>query len=302
MISVVVCSINAGLASQLENNISHTIGVPFEIIILNNNVEKQSINYIYNKGAGMAKFNTVCFLHEDIIIHTPDWGNKLLNLFTDNPNIGLIGIAGSKYKSKTNSGWYTNSKDFDCCMITHLDYSGNESKVYLNPEPGSRLQEVVVLDGVFMCTRKSVWEEIKFDADLLKGFHFYDIDFSFRVSRKYAAVVSFEIDITHLTMGGDFGDNWIHHSELWHQKYADLLPVSCLGIKNSDTRSYELLVARTWLNLLMKQKVSYKRRVHWLSNLKFAKAVQMPLDAIKFMIYDLYKLFVVSKPRSKSTS
>lgn len=300
MISVVVCSINPELASRLENNITSTIGVPFEMIVLDNTVYKQSINHIYNRGAGMARYDVICFLHEDITINTTGWGNILLQLFSSRPEVGLVGIAGSKYKSKTHSGWFTHITEFDCCMITHVDYTGHETRVYSNPEPGSDFQEVVVIDGVFMCTRKSVWEEIKFDEELLKGFHFYDIDYSFRVSRKYASVVSFEIDLTHLTLGGDFGDNWIHHSKLWHDRYSRLLPFSCLSLESSEISKHEIRVAKTWLNLLMKQNVSLRKKFHWLANLKMTKAVKLPADIFKFMIYDVYKLFVRSKPRTKA--
>ena len=52
--------------------------------------------------------------------------------------------------------------------------------ICLQPNRENVLEEVVCLDGVFICSRKEVWQQSKFNDADLKGFHFYDIDFSLK--------------------------------------------------------------------------------------------------------------------------
>ncbi len=49
-------------------------------------------------GASQAKFNIICFLHEDVLFRSQNWGLTLVSLFADHPDLGLVGLAGSKYK------------------------------------------------------------------------------------------------------------------------------------------------------------------------------------------------------------
>jgi len=295
MISVVVCSINPSLALQLEKNIQQTIGVPFEMIVIDNRELKKGINAVYNIGASQATYDIICFLHEDIVFNSFEWGQVLSKLFSENERLGLIGIAGAKYKSRNDSGWYTGISAFDCCNIIHLDKNGQQKKMYANPIDGSHYQPVVVVDGVFMCSRKSVWNTIKFDETLLKGFHFYDIDYSFRVSQQFETVVSFQIDITHFTQGGDFGNNWIQYAEIWHDQYQHKLPFSIDPVKNEESKVFELKIADTWLNLLMKEKVSFGFRLKWLRRIGVKVSVKLLMPVIRFLVYDLLKWALVKK-------
>ena len=70
MISVVICSINKILAEQVSKNIHDTIGVPFELIVIDNNLLKKGIAHVYNLGAGRAKYDVICFVHEDVLFQT----------------------------------------------------------------------------------------------------------------------------------------------------------------------------------------------------------------------------------------
>jgi hypothetical protein len=42
LISIIVCSISAKLIEQLSNNIKETIGVPHELIAIDNTIKKRS--------------------------------------------------------------------------------------------------------------------------------------------------------------------------------------------------------------------------------------------------------------------
>src|SRR5258705_11866176 len=98
MITVIVCSVNKDLLEKLRNNIAATIGVEHEMLVTDNSIEQRSIAAVYNQAGAKAGFPFLCFVHEDVIIHTNGWGQKILNLFGQK-DIGLVGISGAGYKS-----------------------------------------------------------------------------------------------------------------------------------------------------------------------------------------------------------
>jgi hypothetical protein len=302
MISVVVCSINKQLAANVSQNILETIGVAHELIIIDNTIENKSINAVYNDGAHQAKFEIILFVHEDVLFTTNDWGKKIIHHFQENTQLGLIGIAGAKYKSKTNSGWFTGNSSFDCCNVLHIDKQGNQKRIFTTPNPGAVTERVVVIDGVFMCCLKSVWKEIKFNQTWLKGFHFYDLDFSLRVSKKFETIVCFDIDLVHLTEGGSFNDGWIDFSFLWHSKMneANQLPMSSIPKSMYQVKDAELGIANNWLKVLMKLNISFHYRLKWLSALGMSATSKMLKQTASFLIYPFVKSFLPSAKKKNA--
>lgn len=75
MISIIICSRNKNIDSELEQNILDTIGnIVYEVINIDNSTNNYSIFQAYNKGTQIAKYPYLCFMHEDILFHTADWG------------------------------------------------------------------------------------------------------------------------------------------------------------------------------------------------------------------------------------
>lgn len=81
-----------------------TIGIENEIIVFDNSANKHSIFQAYNIGASKTKYEILCFVHDDLFLYDIRLGKKLLKHFEDS-DIGLIGVAGTRFKSKYNSGW-----------------------------------------------------------------------------------------------------------------------------------------------------------------------------------------------------
>ncbi|MDN3657158.1 glycosyltransferase [Ferruginibacter paludis] len=293
MISVIICSINKILAGQVQKNIAETIGVVWEPVIIDNITNPQSLTYVYNLGAAKASYDILCFVHEDLIFKTQNWGLKLIDHFKNDPQLGLVGIAGSKYKSNVPSGWATGIAEIDCCNITHLDRKGNQQQMYFNPVPGSLIQEVVVLDGVLLCCPKKVWEEVKFDDILLKGFHLYDLDFSLRVAEKYKVVVSFEIDMIHLTEGGNFSDKWLEATLDWHNKMSAKLPAYVKGLPVNKKR-WEDKIVRAWLIRLKHENIRFYNQMQWLMRVKIWAHLSAWPNVLLFMVKKYFKSAVKS--------
>ena len=99
MISIIISSVNKNQLRLVAENIRKTIGVPFELLSFDNHEGKYGICEIYNKGIAKAKYDILCFMHEDIEIHTDKWGNIVSAYFENNKELGLVGVAGSDNKS-----------------------------------------------------------------------------------------------------------------------------------------------------------------------------------------------------------
>lgn len=267
MISVIICSINKTLAAQVQQNIAETIGVIWELIIIDNTINPKGITEVYNQGAAVSKYEILCFVHEDVLFTTKNWGKILIDTFTNDSRLGLIGVAGSKYKSRVPSGWFSGIAAIDCCNITHLDNINNRQMMYYNPDESKLIQEVVVLDGVLLVCPKRVWQEVKFDHEILKGFHLYDLDFSFRVAEKYKVAVLYSIHLVHLTQGGSFGNQWLNYTLLWHKKMKHRLPV----ITNDCTinkKEVDSVIIKKWLIRLKHESITTIHQFKWLLRVK----------------------------------
>lgn len=228
MISVIISSVNPIYLEQVIKNVQETIGVDSEIIAFDNRDGKKGICEIYNEGIQKAKYDMLCFMHEDIRILTADWGQLVKKTFDKNPDYGLLGIAGSDYKSLAPSGWNGGGIDTD-----HANFIQNYKfqkkppfKYYKNPR-NCKLAEVACIDGVWFCVPKNIAESVLFDHDTFTGFHGYDLDFSMAVARHYKIGVVFDVLIDHFSEG-NYDKTWMHETLKFHKKWHSHLPVNIL--------------------------------------------------------------------------
>ncbi|MDP9042299.1 MAG: glycosyltransferase family protein, partial [Bacteroidota bacterium] len=253
--------INTVYLERLKLNLAQTLGYPYELLVWDNHQVQKPITEVYNLLASRAQYPYWCFIHEDIRFETQNWGENLKKAFEENPATGLIGVAGAKYKSAVPSGWSTGLKEFDLCNIFHEDKDGHTQHIYMNPHH-SVFEPVVNVDGVFMAIRKEVWSHAHFNEENLRGFHLYDIDFSFHVLKKWKAAVLFNIDIMHFTQGGNYGDEWVEPTISWHRLFSGQLP-QYTGIAGID-KYREKMVAVFWLKRLSVEKISLRNKWKWI--------------------------------------
>ncbi len=227
MISIIVCSANDGLYQDFCENVTQTIGLQFECIRINNTDGKYGLCEAYNSGASRAKFPFLCFAHEDIRIHTPNWGSILLRHFDSKPRLGLIGIAGSKVKPRMISNWWLPQINGHEPKRGKVLQHFRDKPVQITEwwEGDGDLDDVVTVDGVFLFTRKSVWQENPFDSKLLTRFHAYDFDFSMQVRQHWKVCVTRAILVEHLSQGS-FDLDWIKSTLAAHEKWKGHLPKS----------------------------------------------------------------------------
>lgn len=176
MISIIVCSINDELFEKFSRSLNDTVGIPYEVIRINNKTEKLGICAAYNKGAQLARYEHLAFIHENVIFKTEGWGRKLLKHFRELNNVGVLGVAGSDCVLHTPCGWWDVSVANKYVHIIDGVAVKNYQKINA-AEP----RQVIVLDGVFLATTRKFWEANKFD-ERIDGFHAYDMSFCMNAS------------------------------------------------------------------------------------------------------------------------
>ncbi len=248
MISIIVSSYKKEYFSQFEQNINETIGIPYEIIKIDN-PGLMGLCEAYNKGTQLAKYDILCFSHEDINIKTVNWGKKVIEQFNDK-SIGLLGVAGSKHKTYMSSGWDfagDENKIINCFNLIQCFKNSNRNTLhsYQNPDKQSA-SNVVVIDGVWFCTRRKICIELPFDQNTFTGFHCYDIDFSLQVFLHYKVMVTYEVLLEHFSEG-NFDKTWLLETFKLHNKWKMKLPVGSIKIDKNISRKVEFV---TFHNLL----------------------------------------------------
>lgn len=215
MISIIICSRTASISPELKQNIENTIGVVFEIIIVDNSNNNHSIFTAYNEGVHKSNFETLCFMHDDILFNTNNWGQSVCKRFKSN-NVGAIGVAGSPYFSILPGAWWSGGY-----ICQHL--FGHQDLSYKTLE--NNALPVVVLDGLWFCIRKSLFESIRFDDITFSGFHYYDIDICLQVHQQgYDLLSVYDVSIKHSS--GKLDTTWLKNGLLLQEKWKNTLPLS----------------------------------------------------------------------------
>lgn len=209
------------MLDAVKDNISATIGVPFEVIGIANSGGKMSISKAYNLGAKQSQFEILCFMHEDIRFHTDGWGLILHGLLQDR-SIGLVGIAGSISRADFPAQWGSHEPHLRTRLIQHDDH-GVAGYVEFNPKQ-EKCADVAMVDGCWTGCRREVWQEHPFDEETFQGFHLYDEDFSFQISTQWRICVTFDILVEHFSPGG-YNRKWFEAAEIFHRKWKHRLPI-----------------------------------------------------------------------------
>jgi glycosyltransferase involved in cell wall biosynthesis len=280
MISLAVCSINNIALQALKQNFDKNIGVEHEWLIWENKDARLGLCTVYNALAEKAKYQYICFVHEDVQIETPSWGRLLIDV-CEKDNVALIGVAGGKYKSNLFSGWYSGGKGMDYYAIIHR-VNGKDERIYAPVKWEKPEIEVATIDGVFMFCKKSIWAQTRFNSELLKGFHYYDIDFSLRVALLNKVVVTERLELIHHSTGGDFGDNWVNDTFVFHDALQKHLPFTVSADVQKDIH---VVAAKYWLDWLKNMNISMSNRIKWVQLQGLYKYEELWYSILKFMLY-----------------
>ena len=174
MLSIIICSRDTEISSALKQNIMDSVGCDYELVIIDNSSNQHTIFEAYNEGVQRSNGDILCFLHEDVLFRSNNWGKIIEQYFIEDKQIGLIGFAGSHFLADSPMYWYSSP------FVSQRNLNNDQGKVeehFHEDWFGDKNQiEVVAVDGFCFFVRKSLFDIISFDEKTYKGFHLYDMD------------------------------------------------------------------------------------------------------------------------------
>jgi hypothetical protein len=169
-ISVVISTkkIDDNYLKHVERMFSH----PKTEVNIYENDGVSSLTEIYNIGLKESKNEIVVFMHDDLILETPNMTPKIVKLFEKHSEYGIIGIAGT---DKLTSGRWWDNRDNMFGVVGHIHEGKRHVNHYSKGVFNDVLKDVVIVDGLFFAVHKGrIKKEFN---EQFEGFHFYDISF-----------------------------------------------------------------------------------------------------------------------------
>lgn len=240
MLSLIICSRGAIIPNELTENIHSTVGAEYELIVIDNSQNNYSIFSAYNEGVRHAKYPYLCFMHDDILFNTNEWGKMVIAHFQDE-NVGLIGVLGGHYLPDCPSYWNT-SRHISGKVLDEKQKLWNWDR-YLD---SGKTIDVASVDGLWFCIPKMMFKKICFD-EKIGGFHGYDTDICMQITGLGHTIrVVGDILITHSSGG--------NHTEQFHlamgkiyEKWAACLPViKGIDLKDADIEDRKYLAKKEY--------------------------------------------------------
>lgn len=227
MLSLIICSREADISQGLKENIRETIGIQYELIVIDNSKNDYTIFTAYNEGIRRSKFSYLCFMHEDILFHSKDWGGKVVSYFQKESKVGLIGVIGGHFIPNTPSTWFS-TRFCSGTILQGVKTNGGKYEVFRderNANDSNLSIETVAVDGLWFCIPRIMFNNISFDNDTYKGWHAYDIDICMQViDSGFEVRVITDILIEHSSYGNVDRSFYIALKR-FNKKWKDRLPI-----------------------------------------------------------------------------
>lgn len=205
---------------KFNDHLVLTSGLQWVEILPYVNHNEYSLSELYNKGIKESKYDIVVCCHNDIKLEK-NWGKKLLEDFSNNPEFGIIGKAGSCYFPESGVYW----ERLQQTMVGQVYHHPEGHKKFLSKYSPKLpfIVPVVSIDGLFMAFDKTKIKH-KFD-ETIGRFHFYDHGFclpNYLDGVKIGVTSSF--DITHQSVGQP-NQEFYDTKAKFVEKYKSVLPL-----------------------------------------------------------------------------
>jgi GT2 family glycosyltransferase len=206
--------------NKFKQHLLQTVGLKDIQILEYLNHNQFSLSELYNKGISESENDIVVCCHNDIKLES-GWGKKLLKDFSDNPDYGIIGKAGSCYFPESGVYW----ERMQQTMVGQVYHQPEGQKKWVNNYSPKLpfLIPVVTIDGLFISFDKTKIKHL-FDETIGK-FHFYDHLFcvpNYLDGVKIGVTSSFEI--THQSIGQPNQEFW-ESKDKFVEKWGEQLPL-----------------------------------------------------------------------------
>ncbi|MEW6602112.1 MAG: glycosyltransferase [Nitrospirota bacterium] len=127
------------------------------------NKENLGVSKALNIGADAAKYDALCFMHNDVFVFRENWTAEIAGFISKTSNAGVVGLYGARTIRKDGT--------FRGKTIVHAEKNG--------PGMQKTFEKVAVVDGLLLAMKKTVFQKCR---GFCEGFtiHYYDKDISLR--------------------------------------------------------------------------------------------------------------------------
>ena len=224
-IAIVYCTKNeTNGENKFVERIKETCGCICHVYAIHN-PDGISLSKIYSDMLASSDItdHIIVFIHDDIDFLRNGWGKEIIRLFNEHEDYGIIGVAGSA-QFDGGAAWWNYEKKFG--QVLHRS-EGKSWLTVFSPLLTKDLQDVVVIDGLFMAVHKKRISD-NFNRDL-EGFDFYDIAFCLAnfFSGKCKIGVTTNIRMAHNSVG-KLKDTWYRNRDIINKLYGDKFPIDIL--------------------------------------------------------------------------
>lgn len=163
----IICSNNEFLAEECQKYIRKLLvpeGYQTETIVI---YDAESMTSGYNLAMRKSDAKYKIYLHQDVLLLNTGMLSEILDIFQNNPQIGMLGVVGNTTLTEDACPW----SGEDESRIGELFGDLITRKVHtVFAKAEGRYQKVLTIDGMLMMTQYDIpWRE-----ELFKGWDFYD--------------------------------------------------------------------------------------------------------------------------------
>jgi hypothetical protein len=215
-ISIVVCSVRPALLEAMLENYRAALGErEHEVIAIG---DARSLCEGYNRGLALARHPIVVFSHDDVELLSPRPFDAIEHALESHH---VVGIAGAALVSGPAVMWAGHPHLRGFVALPGRDPPGAIQATVYGLECGI-VGGMQALDGFFFAARREAALAVGFDEKAFDGFHFYDLDFTYRAhAAGLKLAVTTEVCALHLSLG-NFGEEWRRYSQRFAQKFPGL--------------------------------------------------------------------------------
>jgi hypothetical protein len=220
-VSIVICSITPAKLEAMRAQFARLLAdESWELIHID---DARSLAEGYNRGIDRASGALLVLCHDDIEIMCDDFAAKLHTYLY---HYDLIGVAGATKVAGPMWGWA--GAPFVAGWVGHpLDEQ--RSMTLVSGVYGPCIPDAKVMDGLFFAARRTLFDSVRFDADTFDGFHFYDLDLSYRAALAGARCgIGLDITIYHESHGR-YNEVFAKYAERFCAKFPDACTQATIG-------------------------------------------------------------------------
>ena len=243
-ITVGFCSVQPEREARARESLAEALAPsPVEFIVVH---DARSLSEGFNRIVDATRTDRLILCHDDIEVLSPALGATLDATLA---RVDIVGVAGAARVSGPAVLWAGHPHVHGWVSYPR---AGAIEVAPLGFAHGL-VTGMQALDGVFMAMRTAAARQVRFDDATFDGFHFYDLDFTYRAHLAgLRLAVSTDILLLHASEGR-FEQDWQRYAERFRSKYPQLRGErgaphwygAKLPNRESARRFYELLREHT---------------------------------------------------------